>query len=172
MNTCDASTDIILGEGPIQQALDLVQAEAAEILRIERGPRAFTRAERLIAIARALQRELSNGVIELDGTIPGGCNVAQFGGAGGPNQWPWREPDQDMRREHEMAQLESIEARRRKDEAEANVALATELAVLSKIDLSSGDPGSRERLDRRCHEILGIIGANGDATPVPMDPVV
>lgn len=154
-------------EARLRAAVELVEAEIVETMR-EGGPRAYTRAEKLIAVARALRREMVTGVEDVEAghaaTAAGGLTWPSDGviyvndGEDADNYYTSKKrpsPAGDLRREQDLSQLEATEARRRRDEAETRVALAREFDTLQDLVVGEVSDEVRRGVEGRIRDIVG-----------------
>lgn len=147
-------------KGRLQQALELIVDEAAEVLAQGRDPRAFTRTEKLLAIARALRLECGNRVEDVvQPKRQGGINlqggaVFNVGNAILGDEAPYGgNATQDFRREEKLVQIEALAARKRKDDAQGRLALIQEFKELNDLDTSKLPNEIREGIEARLAQI-------------------
>lgn len=127
----------------LQTVLDLLGEEIQETVGAGNA-RAYSRAERLLAIAQAVRRELITGPEDLlegapSGKIVHGGQILLRGEMTPEEEDAWgvvprtRSATSDMRREQELAQIEAAEARRRRDDGATRVSQLEEIGRIQKL---------------------------------------
>ena len=160
-------------ENRLARALDLVCEEATETMRRGRDSRAFHRANTLLTIAKALRKEMGSRVADFDDGSSSQKDITYTTGnnivlgeeltVDGVDTLEWdqrrgackrpRGARQDLEREKELAQLESLEARRRRDEAATRTSMLEEFRQLQEIHESGLSDELREGIEERLAEI-------------------
>lgn len=147
--------------GRLQRALVLIEEEAVAAMQAGEGPRSYTRAEKLLAIARAVRKEMGTSVEDFaddsGGTVRHGnaFTITGTGGAvyTGDTAGGLQSGRADMRREHDLAQIEALEARRRRDDAAARASTLEEFERLQNLDTEGLSDEVREGIEDRLTEI-------------------
>lgn len=169
-----------LSKGRLEQAFELITEEAIQVLTVGRDPRAFQKTEKLLAIARAVRLECGTRVADVEegqkrrrpegivldapgfliGEEEGDINMDQLY-APPPMQMAYGNGREtaagDFRREHQVAQLEGLAARRRRDDADARLTMIREFKELQEIDLGALPDENREGIKIRLTEIANQL---------------
>lgn len=147
----------------LQQVLSLIKEEICDLLGSD--AQSLARADRLMGLAQSVQMELVCTVDDvIDGCAGGGrMRVRAFGQGHGPNpqfrggeMFPYAGDEDkagaDMRREWELSHIAAQEARRRRDDAEARLAMTREISEL--IGCASISAEMHEALQPRLNHLI------------------